>query len=199
MSAKPLPRDMTADEFLIWNLSQDERYELVDGVPVPLHAMAGASNFHDDVVVSLIVLLGNKLKPPCRPRTGDTALRTAIKRVRRPDVTVDCAPSRLNSYESSNPIAAFEVLSPSTKVIDASLKMAEYQRHPSLRTIVHLDPERIEVAVFQRDASGAWDTGKVLRDASDSIAVGTTGVTLTLAEIYAGITLAVEPSHTDLT
>ncbi len=39
--------DMTVEEFLEWNLSQDERYELVDGVPVPLRAMAGAKDEHE--------------------------------------------------------------------------------------------------------------------------------------------------------
>jgi len=37
-------RSMTPEEFYEWQLDQDERYELVDGVPVPLRATAGASN-----------------------------------------------------------------------------------------------------------------------------------------------------------
>src|SRR5271170_7958511 len=38
-------RSMTPEEFYQWQLDQDERYELVDGVPVPLRAMTGASMF----------------------------------------------------------------------------------------------------------------------------------------------------------
>jgi len=92
--AEPQHRTMTADEFLVWNLSQDERYELIDGVPVPLRAMNGASNVHDMIVVNIIIALGNKLRSNrCRPTTADTAVRTAIKRVRRPDVTVECGPA----------------------------------------------------------------------------------------------------------
>ena len=119
-----IPRDMTADEFLIWNLSQDQRYELVDGVPVPLRAMAGASNYHDDIVTNLIAALRTKKRGAgCKPRTADTALRTAIKRVRRPDVTVDCDDSRPDSYEAAKPTAVFEVLSPSTRKIDGGVKL----------------------------------------------------------------------------
>ena len=34
-------RSMTPEEFYKWQLDQDERYELVEGVPVPLRAMTG--------------------------------------------------------------------------------------------------------------------------------------------------------------
>ena len=180
-------QDMTADEFLIWNLSQDQRYELVDGVPVPLRAMTGASNFHDDIVTNLIAILKGQLRDSgCKPRTADTALRTGIKRVRRPNVTIDCAESRPNSYESNKPIAAFEVLSPSTRKTDAGVKLTEYQHHPTLRTIVHIDPDRMDVAVFRRDATGAW-CGEELSSPLDRIEIAATPAVLTLAEIYEGL------------
>ena len=97
---------MTADEFLVWNLSQDEKYELVDGIPVPLHAQAGASKGHDKIVVNLIVALGIKLRGgPCGPTTSDQAVRTAIKRIRRPDVTIECGPLQPSSLEVAEPVA----------------------------------------------------------------------------------------------
>jgi Uma2 family endonuclease len=180
-------QDMTADAFLIWNLSQDQRYELVDGVPVPLRAMTGASNFHDDIVTNLIAALKDKLRGSgCKPRTADTALRTGIKRVRRPDVTIDCGESRPNSYESNNPVAAFEVLSPSTRKTDSGLKLTEYQHHRTLKTIVHIDPDHMDVAVFHRDDSGAW-SGENYTNPSDQIQIVGAPAVLTLAEIYDGL------------
>jgi len=131
---------MTVEEFLEWNLSQDQRYELVDGHPVPLRAMAGAKAEHDTLVVNLIVALGNQLRgSPRKPRTADTAVRTKIKNVRRPDVTVECAAVERGSLEARNPIAVFEVLSPTTRKIDRTIKLEEYRRHPTLRTIVHIE------------------------------------------------------------
>ena len=50
-------KEMTADEFLLWNLAQEQRYELVDGYPVPLRGMSGASPFHDRIASNLIGLL----------------------------------------------------------------------------------------------------------------------------------------------
>ena len=50
-------RAMSVDEFYQWQLDQDERYELVDGVPVPLRAMTGPSNVHDVILTNVIALL----------------------------------------------------------------------------------------------------------------------------------------------
>jgi Uma2 family endonuclease len=180
-------QDMTADEFLIWNLSQDQRYELIDGVPIPLRAMSGASNFHDDIVTNLIAVLKDKLRGSgCKPRTADTALRTGIKRVRRPDVTIDCAESQPKSYESHKPIAVFEVLSPSTRKTDGGLKLTEYQHLQTLRTIVHIDPDRMDVAVLHRDDNGAW-SGENFTNPSDQVHIVGAPAVLTLAEIYDGL------------
>jgi len=110
---KAKPQLMTADEFLVWNLSQDEKYELVDGIPVPLHepmvGQAGATEKHDVIVVNLIRRLANQLAGrSCRPTTSDQAVRTMAHKVRRPDVTIECAPPDAKAYESRNPIAVFE-------------------------------------------------------------------------------------------
>jgi Uma2 family endonuclease len=67
--ANTLHQTMTADEFLIWCLDQDERYELIDGIAVPLRGMAGASRSHDRVVVNLISAL-----------TGSSATARACRR-----------------------------------------------------------------------------------------------------------------------
>jgi Uma2 family endonuclease len=86
-------RSMTPEEFYQWQLDQDERYELVEGVPAPLRAMTGASNVHHAILVNCIGQLYAHLRgKPCRVASADTALRTSIRTSRRPDVTVDCAP-----------------------------------------------------------------------------------------------------------
>lgn len=102
--AETRPRLMTPDEFYLWQLDQDERYELVDGAPVLLRAMTGASNAHDVILVNCISELHSRLRgKPCRVASADTALRTGIRSARRPDVTVDCAPPEANSYEAHKP------------------------------------------------------------------------------------------------
>ncbi len=180
-------RTMSVEEFLEWNLSQDERYELVDGFPVPLRAMAGATRPHDRIVVNLIAGLHGQLRGgPCVPCTADTAVRTKIKNVRRPDVTIECSPASRGSMEALKPIAVFEVLSPTTRKIDRTIKLEEYRRHPTLRTIVHIDPDAMDVVVFTRGADGNWNDAR-FDQPDDMILVADTSAALRLSDIYDGV------------
>jgi Uma2 family endonuclease len=148
---------MTVEEFYRWQLDQDERYELVEGVPTPLRAMTGASNVHDVILVNCIVELGNRLRgKPCRVASADTALRTSIRSARRPDVTVDCAPPEERSYEARRPTVVVEVLSPSTRKFDQFTKLDEYRRRPSLRHILLIDPDAVAAKLYSRADEGAW-------------------------------------------
>lgn len=188
--------DMTAEEFLTWNLAQDERYELVDGVPVPLRAMGGTRAEHDAIVVNLIAVLHRQLRGSgCRKVTADGAVRTRIKRVRRPDVTIDCSAIELGSLETRNPIAVFEVLSPTARKLDRSVKLQEYLSHPNLRSIVHIDPDLMDVLVYTRKDAGSWDHAR-LQFADDVIQVPATPVALSLDVVYDGVPVPRLPRDT---
>jgi Uma2 family endonuclease len=179
---------MTGDEFLIWCLDQEDRYELIDGVPVPLRGMAGASRAHDKIVVNLIIELGNQLGDgPCMPTTADTALRTAIKRIRRPDVMIECTPPSAMTYEAQAPLAAFEVLSPSTRTTDRFSKLGEYMRHPTLRHIILIDPVPYDVLVYSRELGSEWSS-LAYSLPEESFSLDGCSATLTLQQIYRGIT-----------
>ena len=179
--------EMTVEEFLEWNLSQDERYELVDGMPVPLRAMAGAKAEHDPIVVNLIAELRQQLRgSDCRPRTADTAVCTSIRRVRRPDVTIECAALELGALEARRPIAAFEVLSRTTRQLDRSVKLHEYMHHPSLKVVVHIDPAEMDVLVYTRGESGDWDAVR-LETSDMMIRVPGTPVAVALDALYDGV------------
>jgi Uma2 family endonuclease len=183
-------RDMTVEEFLLWNLDQDQRYELVDGAPVPLRAMAGTTNQHDAITVNLISELKRQLRDTgCRPTTADTAVRTKIKNVRRPDVTIECAPVTKGSLEASNPVAVFEILSPTTRKSDRTIKLQEYLRHPTLRTVVHIDPDELDVVVFTREPGGEWADTR-LEYVDDVLRLPDLTVAIPLPMIYEGVPLA---------
>ncbi len=86
--AEAVARPMSVEEFYLWQLDQDERYELVDGVSRLLQGMTGASNIHDTILVNGIAELAARLRgKPCRVASPDTALRTKIRTARRPDIT----------------------------------------------------------------------------------------------------------------
>lgn len=180
-------RLMSVEEFYDWCRDQDQRYEFVDGVPVPLRGMSGASTRHDAIAVNIIVSLGTQLRGTgCRPTTPDTAVRTAIRRVRRPDVTIECAPPSSNSYEATNPVAVFEVLSPTTRKNDRNAKLPEYLRHASLRTIVLIDPDIMDVLIYRREDGGEWQDERLM-ELDHSFTIAGTSASLSLGDIYAGV------------
>ncbi|AWN47860.1 hypothetical protein DK419_17305 [Methylobacterium terrae] len=100
--SEPAPRRWSVQEFFAWQERQDERYELVGGVPV--RPMAGARNVHDDVVVNLVAEFRTRLRgKPCRPFTGDGSVETLPGQIRRPDLGVDGGTRGPNGLTAAEP------------------------------------------------------------------------------------------------
>jgi Uma2 family endonuclease len=174
---------MDVDEFLVWCLDQEARYELVDGIP--LEMMAGASRLHDLVVTNIIASLKAQLRGgPCHPTTADIAVRTRIRFVRRPDVTVTCDPPHGDVYEALEPRMVVEVLSPSNKGVAWDRKLREYRRHQSLQYILLVDSEIAAATLYVR-AENDWENVDADRFA-DIFELPLIGCRLTMAEIYEG-------------
>ncbi|MFM9940181.1 MAG: Uma2 family endonuclease [Hyphomicrobiaceae bacterium] len=183
-------KPLTPEEFFAWAERQDDRYELVDGLPVKM--MTGASNFHDAIVINIIRELANQLRgKPCRPMTADTAIKTRIRNFRRPDVTVMCGPLLAKTYEASDPRLAIAVLSPSNEGVAWQRKLDEYRRLQGLRYILLIDSECVATTLYTRTATD-WeptdaddldavvelpeiDCRLALRDVYEGIAIGTAG------------------------
>jgi Uma2 family endonuclease len=183
-------RQMTLDEFLVWQEGQDERYEFIDGAP---RAMTGATHTHDTITVNILAGLSNALRgKPCRAATADIGVllpsRTlkSARNLRRPDAMIECSP-RMDGMLAHEPVAIFEVLSPSTRVIDQTTKFVEYQALPSLTAYILVQQERPEVSVYRRQNDGAW-TIAIISGLDAAIALDDVGITLPLAEIYDRLT-----------
>jgi Uma2 family endonuclease len=178
-------KPMTPEEFFHWQLDQEERYELVDGFPVKMET--GASERHDRIVVNIIISLGTQLRGTrCRPVTADVAVRTRIKGVRRPDITVTCGEPRDDSYEAQEPKMIVEVLSPSNAGVVWQRKLEEYRRLQGLAYILLVDGRRPQATLLQRTAS-EWESidADGLEAAFDLPAVG---CRLPMRDIYEGVT-----------
>lgn len=186
-------RQMTLDAFLVWQESQDERYEFIDGEP---RAMIGATLTHDTITMNILGELRARLKgKPCRPATDDIGVllpsrtRKSARNLRRPDATIECS-ARMDGMIAHEPIAIFEVLSPSTRVLDQTTKFVEYQALPSLTAYILVQQERPEVSVYRRQDDGAW-TIEILTGLDAAVTLDDVGVTLPLAEIYDRLTFEV--------
>ncbi|MGH6817047.1 MAG: Uma2 family endonuclease, partial [Hyphomicrobiaceae bacterium] len=133
---------MTAEEFLTWQLGQEQRYELIDGFPAE---MAGASAYHDRIVINIIASLHTQLRGSrCRPTSADLAVRTRIRSIRRPDVAVTCDEPRPNDYEAGDPRLIVEVLSPSNEGIAWQRKIDEYRRMQSLTYLLLVESRAMQ-------------------------------------------------------
>ncbi len=191
-------KTMSVEAFFEWQLGQEHRYELVEGVPVKM--MSGASHFHDAITVNLIAMLRGQLRgTPCRVVTADTSVRTRIRSTRRPDVIVNCEPLQPKSYEARNPRLVVEVLSPSNTGIAWARKLEEYRRREGLTYILQIDSQRIGAILLTRSnaAPGAvweptdYDTLSALIELPDI------GCKLAMAGIYEDLdfdALPTEPS-----
>jgi Uma2 family endonuclease len=174
---------MSVAEFLEWDLRQQDRYELVDGVP---RAMTGARVSHDRVVVNVITALRNRLRAngsPCDVFGADIALIVPAGNVRRPDVAVYCPPFDERATALEHPRVVIEVLSVSTQEVDQLFKLEEYQAIAGLDAIIFIAPTIPQVGVWSRDSAASWRRVKLL-DPAASIELPGLGVSLPLSEVY---------------
>lgn len=158
MLANPEYQLVTVDEFLSIDFGSDKKFELVDGV---IQMMSGGTRAHSRVSDNILGFLLAALRGSgCRPHGANMGLRIGDHNVRYPDVSVYCGnaetPDRDREQVTDDPVALFEVLSPSTQAADQSEKLDQYRTIPSLRTIVFVDPYRERVRVVQRSDTGAW-------------------------------------------
>jgi len=182
---EPAPRRWSVQEFFAWQERQDERYELVGGVPVRL--MAGARNVHDDIVVNLVAEFRTRRRgTPCRPFTGDGSVETLPGQIRRPDLGVDCGVRDPNGSTAAEPRLVVEVLSPSTRDFDAFDTLEEYKAVASLAVMLLVEPNAPEIVLWRRDADGAWQR-RLVAGLEQTLDLDELGMSSALADICDGV------------
>jgi Uma2 family endonuclease len=187
---------MTPEEFYAWQETIDEKYELVDGYPVPrcpdIEMMTGASRRHDHIVFNLLAEIGRQLRgSPCRGFTADTAVRTATGR-RRPDAGVECGRLDDESYEAGEVRMVIEVLSPSTRDLDTFGKLDEYKAIDSMDHILLVEPNAPQAILWSRAADRTWSLARI-EGLQASVDVASLGITLKLEDLYSGLTFRPAP------
>ena len=168
---------MTVEAFLAWERGQELRHEF-DGARIV--AMNGGSLRHSVIATNLVEALGRRLIRPCRAFRGDVKILVAGS-VRYPDAVATC--SRLDDRSDIvlNPVVVFEVLSPSTAVVDRLVKNAEYRSTPSIQRYAMLEQGRMGATVFARDGDN-WLSLLLIGDAM--LSMPEIGVEIPLFEIY---------------
>lgn len=102
-----------------------------------------------------------------------------------PDVVVGPFFEDENSSYMEFPSIIFEVISPSTQVVDQREKLIAYMSIPSVKDYVIVSQEKMEIEWLHRSGEG-WKVSKLIRPA-DALEFSEQGATLLLSEIYEGI------------
>jgi len=176
-------RAMTIEAFLAWQKHQSTRYELVGGQPV---AMTGARIRHDRVTGNALTEIKRQLRAggsPCDAFTADIGIRTPGGNIRRPDASVLCPPFDEDAMFLDRPRLVVQVLSDSTERLDRLVKLGEYQGIDALDTIIMIDPARIEVGFWVRNADRSWHV-EIVTDPKALLAMPGLGLCIGLASLY---------------
>ncbi|HMA95154.1 MAG TPA: Uma2 family endonuclease [Polyangiaceae bacterium] len=106
-----------------------------------------------------------------------------------PDITVVCGERQLSSIDRNavvNPTLLVEVTSPSSEDYDRGEKLRNYMQITSVRAVIFVSHRRPQVTVVERSTEG-WQQREVR--AGEEVTLATPNVSLSVDELYAGITL----------
>jgi Uma2 family endonuclease len=192
---------------LKWNLISVEDYLAGEDVsPVKheylagvVYAMAGARNAHNMIVLNIGGELHGRLRGrPCRPFNSDTKVRIQLAGQTRfyyPDTQVTCRANPPSDHFQDNPAVIFEVLSRSTRRIDAGEKKDAYLTIPSLGVYVLVEQDSPTVIAFRRTETGF--VREVYTGLDAVLPLPEIGTELPLADIYDGVEFTPEASEDD--
>jgi Uma2 family endonuclease len=147
------PRHLTVDQYFAWAQMWPGRFELVDGV---VYERSPESAGHAKTKAAVYVALMTAIRrhgPACHALPDGLTVRIDETTAYEPDAIVYCGEELpAASIEVRNPVIVVEVLSPATRHIDLSIKLAGYLRVPSILHYLIVDPAQPMVIHHARQA-----------------------------------------------
>ncbi len=176
---------MTPDEFLGWEILQDDRYEFVGG---ELFCHSGARKSHNLVAGNIFGALHTFLKgSPCKAFISEMKLQvTAADAFFYPDVMVSCDERDARAdLQLEHPCLIVEVLSDSTAAYDLGRKFEYYRLIPELREYVVIEPGRQRIYRYLKNREGDW----LLRDLlpGEPLSLSSVGCAIGQDDIFEGV------------
>lgn len=174
---------MTRDQFFVWAQTQDARYEFDGSGPV---AMTGGSLNHNRIALNLHRILFSCLRDGgCEAFGPDAGVATIGDRVRYPDAAVTCTPADGTAQLVPNPVAVFEVVSPSSGGTDRIVKVREYSAVGSIQRYVILESLSVAATLLSRSGSESdWTLTTLI--GGDTLHLPELGLSILLTDVYAG-------------
>ncbi|MGA7453249.1 MAG: Uma2 family endonuclease [Rhodoplanes sp.] len=173
---------MSVDEYLAWADGQRGRYELSDGTVVAMSPESAAHAERKAAVHGALLAGVRDRRLPCHVLPDGMTVRIGEATAYEPDALVyrgaKIAPS---AVEVPNPVIV-EVLSPSTRDIDLSVKLADYFRVPSVAHYLIVDSEKPRVIHHARSVNETILTRIVT---AGNVVLDPPGLVIAVADIYA--------------
>ena len=194
-------RTYSIAEWLELERRTGKKFEYHEGRLLPFEMMAGGTFEHSVISNNVGGALYRRFYDeglPARCRTCSSDLQIKIPGTGRyllPDGAVVCgAPAYDTTVKTAvrNPVVVVEVLSESSEGYDAGEKFEYYSALPTLRHYLLVSQEESRVEVRTRtDAADGWHFTYV-RAADGEIDLPAIGLTLTMPELYFGVTFEEE-------
>jgi Uma2 family endonuclease len=179
---------ITVEEFLAGLTSDFERLELTDGV---ITAMVGGTLAAARIARNVVAGFQARLQSGrCETFGDNTLLKLGERDAVVPDAMIVCSSPPGEDRYVTDPTVIVEVLSPSTESFDRGFKWLQYQTIPSLRHYLLVAQDRHLVEMFSRGRDDRWIYAAFRDDPTAEIRLDAVGVSLILAEVYEGVTIA---------
>lgn len=170
---------LSVEDYLKYEKDSPVKHEYVDG---QLYAMAGASKPHVRIAGNFFNRLDNHLvDAECEPFISDVKVYVSETLFYYPDVVVAC--DDLDPYYTREPILIVEVTSPTTERIDRHEKLPAYKGIKSVREILLVAQDRVQIEIYRRQTDGTWQT-ELLTDLNGELQLQSVGLTLQVAQVY---------------
>ncbi|MEG5060052.1 Uma2 family endonuclease [Microcoleus sp. A2-C5] len=180
MVALPDRQLMSAEEYLTWEPTQEERYEYWDGEVV---AMTGGTRNHNRITFNFFKLLDDRLNLPYEIYILAVKLRVEPgRKYFYPDVVVTCDDRDNDPQLVQFPALIIEVLSPSTEALDRGAKFAKYRQFSTLQEYVLVQVEQPGLEVFRRNEQGLWVLSEY--GLGDTLRLESVDVEIAIGDLY---------------
>ncbi len=176
---------MTPDEFLEWEILQDDRYEFVGG---ELFCHSGARKSHNLVAGNIFGALHTFLKGTLfKAFISEMKLQVnAADAFFYPDVMVSCDERDARAdLQLEHPCLIVEVLADATAAYDLGQKFEFYRLIPELREYVVVEPKRQRVYRYRKQGDGDWLFHDLLP--GESLSLSSVGCAISREDIFEGV------------
>lgn len=178
---------VTLEDYFAIAAESERKVEYIDG---EIFYMPGVTNIHGEIQINLAIALAHLRGAGYKLLSSDVSVQCAPSIVFFPDLIAVRSPARYAGEHTDllNPALVVEVISPSSRYRDRSVKLPRYLAMPSMEHVLIIEQDFVAVEHHRR-AGGNWGQ-TTCTSLDDSVPLDSLGASLSLAQIYRGIEFA---------